>query len=202
MRRERSRSTGAVVRPSTACPISARAASGVAPRAISSPARRLRPLRMEAAHDQVAHPREPRERLGLCAECFTEARHLDEPACDQRRLRVVAEPEAVDAACGQRDHVLRCAAELHTDDVVVHVDAESDGVERVLQPERQAFVLRRDHGRTRQPGEHLLRHVGAGEHGDRAIVRRASRDARPSPGRGPSRARGSARRRRRARARC
>src|SRR6266511_6080256 len=42
---ERSRSTGAVVSPSTVCPIVAAASSGEAPRAISSPAARLRPCR-------------------------------------------------------------------------------------------------------------------------------------------------------------
>ena len=95
----------------------ARASSGVAPRAISSPARRLRPDGCQHVHDQVAHPGEPGERLRLGAARLAEPRHLDEAARDQRRLRVVAEPEPVDAAGRERDHVLRRGAELDADQV-------------------------------------------------------------------------------------
>src|SRR5581483_9017876 len=65
------------------------------------------PARVPARHDQVAHPGEARERLRVGAEPLAEPRHLDEAARHERRLGVVAEPEPVDGARGQRDHVLR-----------------------------------------------------------------------------------------------
>ena len=123
-RRERSRRIGAVVRPSTVWPISATACSGVRPCAISSPAWRLRPSRLQQRDDQVAHAGEPGERLGPRARRLAEPRHLGEAAGDQRRLRVVAEPQPVDAAGRERDHVLRRRAELDADEVRVDVDAE------------------------------------------------------------------------------
>ena len=52
----------------------------------------------------------------------------------------------------------------------VHVDAEDERVERVLEPQRELLVGRRDHGRAGQAREHLLRHVRAREHGDRPIA--------------------------------
>ena len=52
------------------------------------------------------------------------------PRVIERRLRVVAEAEPVDAAGGERDHVLRRGAELDADDVVVDVDAEDRRVDR------------------------------------------------------------------------
>ena len=81
---------------------------------------RLRP----AGDDQVAHPCEAGEGLRAGARRVGEATHLGEPACDERGLRVVAEPEAVGAAGGERDDVLRGGAELDADEVVVDVDAE------------------------------------------------------------------------------
>ena len=63
-------------------------------------------------------PGEAGERLRLGAARLAEPRHLDQPARDQRRLRVVAEAEPVDAAGGERDHVLRGGAQLDADQVV------------------------------------------------------------------------------------
>src|SRR5206468_4404218 len=51
-----------------------------------------------AGDDEVAHAGETGERLRTPAAGLAEARHLDEPPRDQRRLRVVPEAEAVDAA--------------------------------------------------------------------------------------------------------
>ena len=79
---------------------------------------------MPAGDDEVAHPGEPEERLGVGPGGLAEARHLREPARDQRRLRVVADLEPVAGAGGERDHVLRGRAELHPDQVVVQVDPE------------------------------------------------------------------------------
>ena len=83
---ERSRSTGAVVRPSTTWPISATASSGGrAPRdqlagvAVAAEA-------AVAGDDQVAHPGEAGERLRPGAARLAQPRHLGQAARDQRRL--------------------------------------------------------------------------------------------------------------------
>ena len=48
------------------------------------------------------------------------------------------------------------------------VDAKRRRGDRLLQEEQQRLVVGGDHGRTRQSGGDLLRHVRPGEHGDRA----------------------------------
>src|SRR5207253_1957906 len=73
------------------------------------------PARVPARHHQVAHACEPGERVHLRAELLAEPGHLDEAARHDRRLRVVAEPEPVDGARGERDHVLRRGTELDAD---------------------------------------------------------------------------------------
>src|SRR5262245_47557315 len=50
---------------------------------------------MPARDDQVAHAGEPGERLRIRTQRLAEPRDLDEPAGDERRLRVVPEPEPV-----------------------------------------------------------------------------------------------------------
>ena len=92
-------------------------------------------------------PGEPGERLGPRSRRLGEAAHLGEPARDERRLRVVPEPEPVGAARGERDHVLGRGAELDADDVVVDVDAERRRGDRELELHRERAILARDHGR-------------------------------------------------------
>src|SRR5712691_3206954 len=84
------------------------------------------PVATPAGDRQVAHAREAEERLRAGAAGLAEAGHLCEAARDQRRLRVVPEAEPVDAAGGERDHVLRGGAELDADRIRIHVDAEGD----------------------------------------------------------------------------
>ncbi len=134
----RSRSTGAVVRPSTTMPIARAASSGVAPRAISSPARRLRPDRLQQVTIRSPMPASPEKVSGPGTTGLAQPRHLGQAAGDQRRLRVVAEPEPVDAAGRERDHVLRRRAELDADEVVVDVDPEDHRVDRLLELARRA----------------------------------------------------------------
>ena len=182
-RRERSRRTGAVVSPSTV-PIWAAASSGEVPRAISSPACGCG-RGGSSRCDQVAHPGEPGERLRAGAAGLAEASHLGQPAGDQRRLRVVAEPEAIDASGGKCHHVLRRGAQLDPDDVLVHVDPEGERVDGLLELERQPVVLARDHRRCGQAVGDLLGEVRPGEHRRRHGARRARIGARPSPGSSP-----------------
>ena len=165
---ERSRRTGAVVSPSTTIPICAAASSGVLPWAISSPARRLRPRRGPARDHQVAHAGEARERVRTRARGLGEPSHLGKAARDERRLRVVAEAQAVRAARGERDDVLRGRAQLDAGDVVAHVDAEDRRVRRQLETDRELEVVARDDRCGREPAHDLVGDVRAGEDGDRA----------------------------------
>src|SRR6266540_499860 len=103
-----------------------------------------------AGDDQVAHPGEPGERLRASTAGRRQARHLRQPARDQRGLGVVAETEPVHGSGGERDHVLRRRAELDTDQVGVDVDAEDQRVDLVLEPDRELLVLGRDDGRGRE----------------------------------------------------
>ena len=69
-------------------------------------------------------PGQAGERLGVGAQREPEAGDLDEPAGDDRRHRVVAEPAALGDADRERDDVLRRAAQLDPDDVGVRVRPE------------------------------------------------------------------------------
>ena len=80
--------------------------------------------RVPARDDQVAHAGEPGERLRAGAARLAEPRHLDEAAGDSAAFALSPSAEAVDAAGGERDHVLRRRAELDADQVGVDVDAE------------------------------------------------------------------------------
>ena len=125
--------------------------------------------RVPARDDEVAEAGKAGERLLLGARRLAEARHLGQSARDDRRLRVVAHTETVGASRGERDHVLRRGAELDADQVGVRVDAEGGRGDRLLEAERETFVLGRDHGRAGQAGGDLLRHVRPGEYGDRTV---------------------------------
>ncbi len=91
-------------------------------------------------------------------------RQLDQPPGDHRGLRVVAGPEPVGHARGDRDHVLQRAPHLASDDVGVRVHPEEVDLEDALQVAGDHRVVRRHHRRGSVTGEHLLRQVRAGEH--------------------------------------
>ena len=139
-----------------------------------------------AGDDEVADPGEAREGLRAGAGHLGQPPHLGEPAGDERRLRVVAEPEPVGPSRRERDHVLRRRAELDAEDVVVHVDTEGRRRDRELELHGEREALARDHRGGGQPLRDLLRDVRAGEDRDRAVARPGSRDGRLIPGRAPS----------------
>ena len=184
---------------------------------MSSPARRFRPDGAQHVTMRSPIPARPGERVRTCAGRLGEASHLRKAARDERRLRVVAEPEAVGSARRERDDVLGGRAELDSGDVVAHVHAEEHGVHRDLEPHRELEVVARDDRGRWQAADDLLGDVRPGEHRDgrvRTSVERRSPVAgsRPfvrlrsgaSPGkrrRRPRRRRGSGLRRRRARRR-
>ena len=198
-------------------PISATASSAVAPRAISSPAWRLRPWRLQQVTIRSPIPARPANVSGRAPHASPRRAISASPRVISAALRVVAEAEAVDAAGGERDHVLRRRAELDAGHVGVHVDAEDRRVDRVLELGGERLVVARDHGRARQAVGDLLGHVRPGEDGDRpvaderreplagrrveALRQRERGTARAGARPRPRRRRGSARRARRGRRR-
>ena len=165
-----SRSTGAVVSPSTTIPIERAASSGVAPCATSSPQRLFRPERAQQVTTRSPIPARPAKVSGPGAGHLGQPPHLGEAAGDERRLRVVAEPEPVGPSRRERDHVLRRRAELDAEDVVVHVDTEGRRRDRELELHGEREALARDHRGGGQALRDLLRDVRAGEDRDRAVA--------------------------------
>ena len=122
------------------------------PRALA----RLSPARQRHAERAVARerarwhvstrsprPARPASVAGLAAERDGQPRDLGEPARDQRRARVLAQPEAVGQAGGHRDHVLERAADLDADHVAVRVEPELARAERAAAARRPSASSRR-----------------------------------------------------------
>jgi hypothetical protein len=80
----------------------------------------------------------------MAAAGYGEAGDLHEAAGDERGGGVVAEVEAGDDTGGERDDVLKRAAEFSADDVVVAVDAQRGGTEVVLQALAERVVCSGD----------------------------------------------------------
>ena len=121
-----------VTTPSATVSLSVRASSSVAPLADLEPERAIAAERARARQHEIAEPGESGERRWLRAERDAEPRHLGQPARDERRARVEAEPEAFDDSGRDGHHVLERAAKLDADDVVVRVDAKVRRAERAL----------------------------------------------------------------------
>ena len=174
------------MRPSTVWPISAAASSGDLPARDQLPGPAVAAARVPARDDQVAHAGETRERVRVAAGRLPQPPHLGQPSGHQRRLRVVAEAEAVDAAGREPDHVLRRRAQLDADEVGVRVDAKRERVDLGLEllgelhrPRRRSPPPSAAPPRSPPPcwGRRARRPAGRG---------RAWRGARRSRGRAPS----------------
>ena len=113
-----------VITPSATVSLPASAASSDAPFPISMPSARLRLSAPVHVSTRSPTPASPANVAALRAERDAEPRHLVQPARDERRARVEAEPHAFDDARRDRHDVLERAAELDADDVVVRVDAK------------------------------------------------------------------------------
>ena len=105
--------------------ISARASSGEAPRAISSPARRLRLWRLQHVTIRSPIPASPENVSGRAPDASPSRTISARPRVISAALPLSPMPEPVDGARAERDHVLRRRAELDPDEVGVHVDAEA-----------------------------------------------------------------------------
>ena len=186
-RRERSRSTGAVVSPSTTCPISASASLGRRAARDQLAGAAVAAVSVPAGDDQVAHPRQPGERLRLGAERLAEPGHLDEPAGDRappsrcrrararRRRRRRARSRSSPRRRARRRRGRRSRRRGRQLELIASWSAP-----------RELAVLARDHRRARAGPRRPPRRCSgprARRPGGRA---RASRAARRSPGRGPS----------------
>src|SRR2546428_3814829 len=108
-----------------------------------------------AGQHEVAEPGQARERPGGGPEGHREARHLGEPACDERRARVLAEPEPVGDSGRDGHDVFQRPARLDADDVPVRVEPELARAQTPLEQGRQGVVTRRDHRRGRTPERDL-----------------------------------------------
>jgi len=109
--------------------------------------RRVVPAQRRLARgDQVAETGEALERLRMCTVGHREVRHLDESARDDRCLRVLPVPDAVDDADGDRDQVLEDAAELRADHVGVHEGAEILVASRARDDIGRLLTAGGDHG--------------------------------------------------------
>ena len=68
-----------------------------------------------AGQHEIAEAAQTRERFAPRAGGARQARHLGQAARDQRRQRVVSEPQALHDTGGNRDDVLHRPANLHAD---------------------------------------------------------------------------------------
>ena len=165
----RSRSTGAVVSPSTTMPISAAASSGRAPRAISSPARRFLPEGDQHVTMRSPIPARPANVSGRA------------PA-DSARRRISARPRATSAAL-ELSPSERPSAPPAASAMTFFAAAQSSTpttssltytrkrIECTATWTRTASSrsVARDDGRRRQPAHDLVGDVRPGEHGDRTV---------------------------------
>src|SRR3989449_6614109 len=117
-----------------------------------------------AGQHEVAESGQAGERPGGGPEGHREARHLGEPACDERRARVLAEPEPVGDPGRDGHDVLQRAARLDADDVPVRVEPELARAQTALEQGGQGVVTRRDHRRGRTPERDLTGEGRARQH--------------------------------------
>ena len=164
MRRDRSRSTGAVVSPSTTCPICALASSGVAPCAINSPARRLRPSGWKHVAIRSPIPARPENVSGSAPQASPSRVISTRPRVMRADLALSPRPRPSTAPA--ESAITFFAAPQSSTPITspLDVDAERARVDRVLQAQRERFVVGCDHGGARQSGRDLLRHVRPREH--------------------------------------
>ena len=126
-----------------------------------------------AGQHQVAEAAQAGERVAPPAFGNRQPRHLRQPARDQRRERVVAEPKPFDTAGRDRDDVLQRAADLDAGDVVVDVEPEAAAAEVLLHRLGGRGVGRRREHRGRQPAGHFEREARPRQHDDADSSRRS-----------------------------
>ena len=136
------------------------------PLASSTPRRWFRDSPDAARRDDVADPRQPRERQRIGAGRDAQPDHLGQAARDQSRLAVVAEAQSVGSARRDRNDVLQRTAQLDPDDVGVHVEPERPRPDPRLDAPGKILVLGSDDRRRGQPAGNLSGEVRAGKRGD------------------------------------
>ena len=122
--------------------------------------------RAHAGGDQVADTGQAGESQLLRPRSNPEARHLGQAAGDDARLAAVAQPEPIDEACRQGDHVLQCAGQFNPDQVCVGVDPKAIAAQHRAQLGRQLGVVRGDHAAGWKAIGDLARQVRPGERSD------------------------------------
>ena len=96
--------------------------------------------------------------------------HLGEPASDQRSAaHVVAKPEPVDDAAGDRQDVLDRATNLDAERVLGQIGSKPCASERFDKPTRETRIAAGDCHRGRQIARHLGREARPGQHRERVL---------------------------------
>ena len=128
--RASARTAAAAPTPSATWPSSARIAGSGLPCASAEADAAIARQVAGAGQHEVAQPGEPHQRLALPAERRRQAPGFGQPAGDERGAGVVAEPQAVARAGGDRQHVLDRAADLDAGNVVALVHAQRVGAQQ------------------------------------------------------------------------
>ena len=113
--------------------------------------------------NQIAQATQAHKGLGTRTERHTQARHFCQPARDQGGASVEAQIQTVAQAGGDRQHVLDGAANFHTHDVVIGINAQG----RAVQGRNQRLAYRcmgtGSHQRRRLATRHFLRETRSAE---------------------------------------
>ena len=106
--------------------------------------------------NEIAHAGKTRKRFLAPAHALGKAGDLAQRTCDEQRARIVAHAAAIADAAAQRRHVLERARQLHTDGIVMCVDAEDFVHERALHGFSTRLIDRRGHAACRQAARDLF----------------------------------------------
>ena len=153
--RERARRRRRRLRRPSPCPASARSSDAPLPDLDAD--RAIATQRARAREHEIADAGESGERRRARAKRDAEPRHLVQSARDERRARVVAQPNAFDDSGRDGHDVLERAAELDADHVVVRVDAEGAELLSAACATRAARCVRRRRDDRRRLPRHDFR---------------------------------------------
>ncbi len=122
-------------------------------------------LRRGAGQNEIAEPGKTHQRRSARPESLAKTAELGETAGGERGDRARAKPAAGGDAAGDRQHVLRRAADLDAANVGRMIEAQSRPAQRVAERPRQLFVGRRERHRGRQARRNVGGEGRSGENG-------------------------------------
>ena len=86
----------------------------------------------ETRQHQVTHPGKAGQRIRASSKSDSQSGHLRQTARHQRRRAIVAQPQAVDRASGDRHNIFYGAADLNSDHIIVRINSKAAGRKRIL----------------------------------------------------------------------